>query len=71
MKATYSFHMDKGLCEKFIATFNQDNDGTINAHCEDQKLVIVIDDLKISSLYNMTDDILRNLSTFEKIYEKK
>lgn len=71
MRATYIFPMDEELCVKFMSTFNQDNDSTINTKCEDGTLVIVINDLKISSLYNITDDILRNLSTFEKIYEKK
>ena len=71
MKATYNFPMDEQLCAKFIATFNQDNNSTIDTKCKDGNLVIVIKDLKISSLYNITDDILRNLSTFEKIYEKK
>jgi hypothetical protein len=71
VKATYRINMEAGLCENFITTFNQDNDKSITAHCEDGNLVIIINDLKISSLYNMTDDILRNLGTFEKIYEKK
>ena len=71
MKATYEFDMEADPCVKFIATFNQDNDSTITAKCINEKLVIVIRDLKISSLYNITDDILRNLIIFEKIYEKK
>lgn len=63
--------MNIDACKKFIETFNQDNDSSIHASCENKNLVIVINDLKISSLYNITDDIIRNLNTFEKIYEKK
>lgn len=71
VKATYRLDMNVDTCKKFIATFNQDNNSSIESSCESGNLVIVINDLKISSLYNITDDILRNLSTFEKIYEKK
>lgn len=70
VKATYRLDMNVDTCKKFIATFNQDNNSSIESSCESGNLVIVINDLKISSLYNITDDILRNLSTFEKIYEK-
>ena len=37
--------------------------------CEDNKLIIKIINVKISSIYNLVDDIIRDYETFKKVGE--
>ncbi len=56
-------------CNALYNSLIQDNNQDITMKCEDSKLIIKIINVKISSIYNLVDDIIRDYETFKKVGE--
>ncbi len=56
-------------CEIIVKSLNPDNDPNISMECADGKIKVQVRNLKIASLYNITDDILRCYETSKKIVD--
>jgi len=64
-----SVDVDPETCEMIRKSLNPDNDPNITMVCSGGKLSVNVRNLKISSLYNITDDILRCYETSKKIVD--
>ncbi|WP_337859974.1 KEOPS complex subunit Pcc1 [Ferroplasma sp.] len=60
--------IDEKNCTALYNSLIQDNDQDIEMECKEGQLVIKIKNAKISSIYNLVDDIIRDYETFKKIY---
>ena len=58
-------------CEKLMAAIGPDNDDTIMMECVDRHLKIEIRDLKITSAYNVVDDLIRSYEVFKKLIDEQ
>ena len=56
-------------CNELYNSLIQDNNQDITMECNDNKIFIKIKNAKISSIYNLIDDIVRDYETFKKIEE--
>ena len=61
--------IDEKNCNALYNSLIQDNNQDITMKCEDSKLIIKIINVKISSIYNLVDDIIRDYETFKKVGE--
>ena len=61
--------IDEEHCNELYNSLIQDNDKDITMECNDNKIFIKIKNVKISSIYNLIDDIVRDYETFKKIEE--
>ncbi len=61
--------IDEKNCNALYNSLIQDNNQDITMKCEDNKLIIKIINVKISSIYNLVDDIIRDYETFKKVGE--
>ena len=61
--------IDEEHCNELYHSLIQDNDKDITMECNDNKIFIKIKNVKISSIYNLIDDIVRDYETFKKIEE--
>ncbi len=61
--------IDEDHCKELYNSLVQDNNGDITMECNDNKIFIKIKNVKISSIYNLIDDIIRDYETFKKIEE--
>lgn len=61
--------IDEEHCNELYNSLIQDNDKDITMECNDNKILIKIKNVKISSIYNLIDDIVRDYETFKKIEE--
>ncbi|EQB73429.1 MAG: hypothetical protein AMDU4_FER2C00073G0075 [Ferroplasma sp. Type II] len=61
--------IDEKNCNALYNSLIQDNNQDIAMKCEDNKLIIKIINVKISSIYNLVDDIIRDYETFKKVGE--
>ncbi len=63
--------IDVNNCNSLMLSLSPDNDENIDIKCYDQNIVIKIKNLKMQSLYNVIDDILRDYDTWLKMNEIK
>jgi hypothetical protein len=56
-------------CEALYNSLIQDNNQDILMECSKGKLIIKIVNVKITSIYNLIDDIIRDYETYKKISE--
>ncbi len=61
--------IDEDHCKELYNSLVQDNNGDITMECNNNKILIKIKNVKISSIYNLIDDIIRDYETFKKIEE--
>ena len=61
--------IDEDHCKELYNSLIQDNNQDIIMECNDNKIFIKIKNVKISSIYNLIDDIIRDYETFKKIEE--
>ena len=61
--------IDEDHCKELYNSLIQDNNQDIIMECNDNKMFIKIKNVKISSIYNLIDDIIRDYETFKKIEE--
>ncbi|WMT51963.1 MAG: KEOPS complex subunit Pcc1 [Ferroplasma sp.] len=61
--------IDEEHCNELYNSLIQDNNQDISMECNDNKIIIEIKNAKISSIYNLIDDIVRDYETFKKIEE--
>jgi hypothetical protein len=61
--------IDEEHCNELYNSLIQDNNQDIIMECNDNKIFIKIKNVKISSIYNLIDDIVRDYETFKKIEE--
>jgi hypothetical protein len=61
--------IDEEHCKELYNSLIQDNNQDITMECNDNKMFIKIKNAKISSIYNLIDDIVRDYETFKKIEE--
>ncbi|SMD31005.1 hypothetical protein [Picrophilus oshimae] len=61
--------MDTENCNSLMMALSPDNDETIEIRCREKKIDINIKNLKMQSLYNIIDDILRDYETWLKMNE--
>ncbi len=54
-------------CRELYDSLMPDNNDLIKMQCSDKSLDILIKDAKISSIYNLVDDFIRDYETFIKI----
>jgi membrane-bound inhibitor of C-type lysozyme len=59
--------IDEENCNELYNSLVQDNDNNIEMQCSNNSLTIKIKNAKISSIYNLVDDILRDYETYKKI----
>ncbi len=62
-----NIEIDENDCYGLYNSINADNDENISMECYNNKLKIDIKNAKITSIYNLIDDILRDYETFKKI----
>ncbi len=62
-----SIEIDEERCVDLYNSLLPDNDENIFMKCSDSKIEIKIKNLKLTSIYNITEDILRNYDVFSKI----
>jgi hypothetical protein len=61
--------IDEDHCKELYNSLIQDNNQDIIMECNDNKIFIMIKNAKITSIYNLIDDIIRDYETFKKIEE--
>ena len=61
--------IDEDHCKELYNSLIQDNNQDIIMECNNNKMFIKIKNVKISSIYNLIDDIIRDYETFKKIEE--
>ncbi|MEM0140020.1 MAG: KEOPS complex subunit Pcc1 [Ferroplasma sp.] len=54
-------------CQELFNSLVQDNDENISMECQNNSIIIKIKNAKLSSIYNLVDDFVRDYETFEKI----
>ncbi len=59
--------IDEDRCMDLYYSLLSDNDENIFMQCSDGKIEINIKNLKLTSIYNIAEDILRNYEVFSKI----
>ncbi len=61
--------IDEDHCKELYNSLIQDNNQDIIMECNDNQIFIMIKNAKITSIYNLIDDIIRDYETFKKIEE--
>ena len=61
--------IDEDHCKELYNSLIQANNQDITMECTDNKIFIIIKNVKITSIYNLIDDIIRDYETFKKIEE--
>jgi len=61
--------IDEENCSALYNSLIQDNNQDIKMKCEKNKLTIKIINVKLSSIYNLIDDIVRDYETYKKVSE--
>jgi hypothetical protein len=61
--------IDEENCLALYNSLIQDNNQDIIMKCENNKLIIKIINVKLSSIYNLIDDIVRDYETYKKVSE--
>ncbi len=61
--------IDEENCPALYNSLVQDNNQDIKMKCENNKLIIKIINVKLSSIYNLVDDIVRDYETYKKVSE--
>ena len=69
VKLTLIIHDDNEALKEAMNTINPDNDASIRMELMEDQLTIEIKELKISSIYNISEDILRCYEISKKIRE--
>lgn len=67
VRLTISICDDPGILKEAMSSINPDNDKDITMDLVDNKLKIEISNLKLSSIYNVSEDILRCYDISKKI----
>ncbi|AGO61418.1 MULTISPECIES: KEOPS complex subunit Pcc1 [Ferroplasma] len=61
--------IDEDNCNALYNSLIQDNNQDIEMECTNNKLIIKIINVKLSSIYNLVDDIIRDYETYKKVGE--
>ena len=61
--------IDEDNCNALYNSLIQDNTQDIEMECTNNKLIIKIINVKLSSIYNLVDDIIRDYETYKKVGE--